>query len=304
LDGGAEQVFVWRNDGTFKNNFGRNGNGPGELNKPVQICVTKSHIMVWQMDGLLSFFDKDSVFQYRIKIPGRYPKRLVGLNDGHLLIGFRHMIDGDVFAVFEKRSIENGSLIHEIERFTNPGFLRAGYGEGNAEINAYMPDLDLQSWAGTTYLGFGAEPVIYELDDAGAIVDKYRFEIPTSVPSADEREPSLTMTFPADGGRIALGDLPNLKVHFNRPKAFYTQFTVKGNKVAFIRTPIGSLDGIGDGYAEGDFFVNDLKTGKLIAKGAFTFPEDSQVTLRDGHVIVAIATEEGYNLCQLQLNGF
>ena len=304
LDAGSEKIIVWHNDGTYHRSFGRHGNGPGELNKPIQLCVTDAYIIVWQLNGLVSFFDNHGSFQYRIKLLGRVPKRFVASNDGHVLIGFRQMIEGDVFAVIEKRSIEDGALLQEIKRFTNPGFVQAGYGEGNAEINAYMPDLDLQTWAGTTFIGFGSEPVIYELDDAGVIAEEHRFEIPTNVPSDDERERYLTMTFPTDGGRIALRDLPNLKAHFNRPKAYYTQFTVKGEKVAFIRTPIGSLDSIGDGYSEGDFFINDLNTGHLVAKGAFTFPEDSQVYLRDGHVIAAIATEEGYDLCRLQINGF
>jgi len=303
LDAGAKKIFMWLSDGSFVRSIGREGNGPGELNHPVQIAVDDRHLIVWQLNGRMTFYDDEGTYRHHIDITGPMAKKFKLMDDGNILIGFRQMIDGDVFAVFQQHD-PNGDLVSEIKRFPNPGFRHAAYGEGNAEINAYMPDLDIQTWDRKTYIGFGAEPAIYQLDAGGSIVARHGFQIPTGVPSAEERERYLAMSFPTGGGRISLRDLPNLKIHFDRPKAYFTHFTVKAGKVLFLRTPIGSLDGIGDGYAAGDYFINDLTTGCLLAKGSFTFPEDSQVTIRDGQVIAAITTEESYDLCRLLLKNF
>ena len=230
LDVAEKTVLVWDSQGSYLRRFGRPGGGPGEFNNPSQITVN-GFVYVWDQNKII-VFQKTGTFVRQLRVAQIMPKRFIVLNQNELLIGFRQLKNGTVYASFEKRNRHNGVRGRTLQTMVNHGFQRTEYGQANATINAYMPDLDLQVTEHGTFIGFGGEPYLYHIDGAGDTVKKYTFDIPTRPPNAAEKERYRNLTFPVPGGHIAIKDLPQLVVRFDLAKAYWTQFTIKGGRVA------------------------------------------------------------------------
>lgn len=305
LDPSQPRVLIWNEDGSFHSAFGQQGEGPGEMLRPVQITSKGEHLYIWQMNGKISRYSMDGEYQQDITINGPWPRRFSVLNDEQLLIGYRGFEAGKFYAVFETRKAD-GALNKQVGRIQNKGFLAVKPGENNAEMKAYMGDVEVQTTPdGGAWFGFGDEKELTQVGANGEVIGTRTFELPSSKPTDAERAHVEDMTFPTpDGKRVKLKNMPGIKIHFDRQKAHYTHFLIKGDKVAFVLTPVGSANSIGDGYSAGTYFVNDLKTGKLLSRGSYAFPEDSQVHYRDGRITAFIADgDEGYQIKEITLKG-
>ena len=306
IDPSQPRVLVWHGDGRFEKGFGTEGEGPGELRRPIQIATGDEGIYVWQRNGRVTAFDFDGGYRRSFLMSRIEPRRFAVLTDDRFLTAQQIFADnGRVFCAFTLYD-GKGTLIRELKRDPHQGFLQVGEGTNNVEIRAFMGDVDVQRIKrGSAWLGYGYQRTITRVDASGRVLEEKRFDLPASQPSDEERRAIESKEVITNEGRtIRLEDLPNLRIRFDTDKGFYCHFVVRGDRVALVLTDQGGSEGIGDGAARATYFVNDLHTGKLLARGAYQLADDSQVHYRDGRIIAfAIDEDGGYAISEVTLRG-
>ena len=305
LDPTQPRILVWDSDGRFRTGFGRKGQGPGELENPIQIAVHRDGLFVWQFDGRMTQFGPDGSYRESFVLPKAWPRRFAVASEDRFLINHRFIDErGKVFYHFDLRDREGE--IFPVKRDRNPGFLDVKPGNNQAEIRAFMADVDIQrDGRGNLWYGYGYEKTLYRLGDDGKPHEKRRFELPGSRPTEDEIAAiqNTEVTNP-DGTIVLLEDLPGLKIHYDVDKAFFTQFMIKGTRVVFVLTGNGGSDGVGDGDASASYVISDMNTGKALTRGSYKLPDGSQVHYRDGRITAFVVTEEGdYRVHEVTITG-
>lgn len=304
-DRSQSRILSWNADGSFHKIFASKGRGPGELIEPTQLASFGNHLYVWEVIQQISVFDHEGNFIKKIRVPGVEPRELTILDKDKMLLGFRRTTDVDVRAVFQLRN-GSGELATELFDINNASFLTAHEGENEVTIKSYGPEVEIQQNAdGRTFMGFSQDRVLFEVDKKGNIINQKEFEIPAGNPTEEEIKVFKTMSFPLPSGdRISIDKLPGLKVEYNHDKAFYTHFMIKGDKVAFVLTPLGGTEAIGTGFHRATYYVNDMKTGKVLSRGAYVLPEESVVHYNDGRAIAYILDEnDDYQIKGISLKG-
>ena len=174
-------------------------------------------------------------------------------------------------------------------------------------IKAYMPEVDIQpDNQGGLYYGFSQEKVLFHMDATGKTIGKTSFDFLDQKVADEDQASLLELSLPTpDGGRIGFKNLPGIKVTFDYPKAYYTHFIIKGNKILFALHAIGSVGNSGNGFNQGSYLVYNLSGGKALTRGSYNFKEDSRVFFRDGRIIAcAINEDDEFEVLEIDLKGF
>ena len=301
------KIHQWDSEGTYLRTFAGKGEGPGELNRPLKITATADLVWTWDIGQRMSAFDHQGRFVRSFQLPGITPRNFAVLHESLFLLAYKKFHSpSELHQVFQLVSGE-GVLGEVILDVRNNLILAPVKGQTNTTLKAYGPEADIQRGPdGSYYMGFSQEPVLYRLDHSGRIAARLIYDLPAAKPTAGEREVVENLSFanPRDGGRLNLKDMPNLKFDFSHPKAFFTQFLVKGDKVVFVLTPLGGFEGGGMGFHKGTWSVNDLNTGQRLSVGRFEFAEDTTVLMRNGRILGIIATNDGeYEIRELFFAG-
>ena len=307
LDRDNMRVLVWNADGSFAKGFGQQGDGPGELFYPIKIAVADGEVWIWDFRKRMSIFDLDGNFQKAMVLGTLEPRNFAVLGRERALLGFRqHTKDRKLNMVFQylERAGELGDVL---KSFRNNSTLEpVDRGSNNTRIKAYGPEIDLQrDGSGRLYIGFSEIPELYLLDKNGTISETRRFDLPTGPPDDSERKVVEELSLPLpSGGRFVLSEVPGLEIDFSHDKAYWTNFLIKDDKVAFVLTPLGTLRGVGNGFHRGSYYICDLSSGKVVGRGAYVFPEDSTVLYRNGRILATIAAEDAdFQVVELGLKG-
>ncbi len=304
MDPSQPRILVWDASGKFQRGIGKKGEGPGELIEPIQVYSKAGKLYVWQRNGRMTRFSREGKYEDNFTLSGPWPRRFAMIDPDTAFINYRDIASGmEAYYIFEIRR-RDGSVT-QVKKDRNLGFIKVKEGSNNVDIRAYMADVDIQvDPAGGYWYGFGYEKTLYHLDAKGKPDGKRSFELPAVKISDAERERVENKEVViSDGRRIRAKELPNLKFHFEFDKAYFTQFVIKGNRVAFVCTSLGGSDSTGDGDSVGSYFICDLTTGKLLARGAYELPVDSQVHYRNGRIMAFEATDDGYLIREVTLKG-
>lgn len=304
MDPSQPRILVWDAKGHFVRGIGKKGEGPGELDEPIQVTSKAGKLYVWQRNGRLTRYSRDGKYEDNFTIVGPWPRRFAMLDQDRAFINHRE-IDGSMEGYYTFDIRHRDGSVEKIKKDLNPGFMKIKPGSNNAEIRAYMADVDIQADpAGGYWYGFGYEKTLYHMNAKGKPDGKRSFDLPAVKISDEDRERVENKeVVVSNGRRIRAKDLPNLKFRFDFDKAHFSHFLVKGQKVAFVTTTLGGSDGTGDGDSVGSYFICDLKTGKLLARGAYELPQDSQVHYRDGRIMAFEAGDDGYEVREVSLKG-
>jgi len=285
-DFNQSKVLIWDKDGKFLTSFGTQGEGPGELFRPVKLSIVDDEVWVWDMRRRFSIFDLNGKFHQAVYF-NHTPWNFVALSKDKALLGLRTISDkGEVSAEFRLLNRDGSSKV--IKSWVNESFIRNVGDAGNsATIKAFASEVDIQrDGQGLVYFGFSQEKTLYKMNAAGEIVGEWTFELPDLLPTEEDKALLFSITFPTpDGQRIGIKNFPGIKLVLDKPKSPYTQFLIDGDRVLLVQTPIGSFQGLGNGFAKATYFVNDLKTGKPLQSGKYSFPEDSTVLYRNGRIL-------------------
>lgn len=300
------RIHIWNADGTWKKAFGKQGEGPGELFLPMKIDARDGKLYVWCQNAQMSIFDYEGNFLNSFKFVGSQVRDFSALPNGNFFFSNRRMNGPNDIDELVVLVDPQGTVIKEVMSWKNTLFMAPIEGNNDTTIKAYGPDVEIQeSGDGNYYLAYSDQPVLYKVNAEGDLLEKKRFDLPTETPTKEEEELYYSMSFPAGNGqRMGLKDLPNLKVDFSQQKAYFTQFTVMGDKAVFVLHPLGGTNGVGQGFWEGTYVVADMNTGKPIKRSTYKYPEDSQLLLRNGHVLgVIVNDEDGFDLRDMKLVG-
>jgi hypothetical protein len=306
MDRDRARIFVWDEHGHFVKAFGKRGEGPGEMFYPQKLCVRFDEVWVWDFRGQMTLFELDGTYKTSFPVTGIEPRNFALLSAEKALLGIRnHRADLKMDMQFQW--LERGGKAGEIlKTWPNETLLRPLVkGTNKTTIKAYSPEVDIQrDGEGNIYFGFSQNRTLYKMDKDGKISGEQIYELPTAPPTDEERKVTEELSFPLpNGGRRVLADIPGLHIAFDHDKAYYTQFLIRGEKVVFVLTPLGSMRGVGNGFYRATYRVNDLKTGKLLGGGRYQFPIDSAVFYRNGRILACMAGEEGYTLQEIELKG-
>ncbi len=298
------KVFVWGKDGKFIKSFSREGLGPGEIGPPNSIAVHKDEVWVNQQTRLVSIFDLDGKFKRSFQLKWQV-KSLIPFGIDKVLAGVLRPTAGNMQMEFYLLN-QKGKKLKLVKNFENSTEITKEGPNGQITLKAYTADIDMQrDEKGSLYFGFSYTKKLYQLTDEGEIARDYRFDFLDQKPSPQEKEDFMNMTFPMeDGSRLAIKNIPKMTFSFDYNKAYYTQFTIKGDKALFVLTPIGST-GMGLAYCWGSYYVCDKAKGKVLTYGAFRYPDDSLVFTRSGRILGIIIDDAGeYKIQELSLKGF
>ncbi len=304
-DQGNLRIHIWEADGTYVKGFGRQGQGPGEMVNPFQMVATKDALYVWEDQRIMVIFDLDGNYQSSFRTSDARPRVFGVLKPDLFLLGHKRDTEKGSSMVVTLRN-NQGETLNELLNIVNNGFIKLGEGDNNAYLKAYLPEVDIQALDNNRwYFGFSQNNDLYAVDENGKVVDKKHFEIPLQEATDEDKEVFGNLNFPGPNGeRIAVKDMPNIRITYDFPKASYTHFLIKNDRIAFVLTPIGSTDGTNTGFARGTFYINDFQTGKLLSRGAYGFPEDSTVFYKNGRMLGCILNQENdYVVKELSLKG-
>lgn len=305
LDRDQKKVLIFDAQGRFQKAFGAEGQGPGEMMDPFQIQADDTAVYIWEDRQMISVFDREGVFQRQFHTTSARPRVFAALNPELLLLGYRSREHDGMymhFALFDGKGNAGEHLLKE----KNRAFVKVGEGDNNVTVRAYMPEVEVQpSGQGTWLAGFSQNNSLMEIDKHGKVVATHRFDLPLVEASDRDVEVMENMSFPnPDGGRVSLKDLPNIKLDFSQPKAYYTHFVVGPERVAFVLTPLGSTDAVSTGHSYGTYVVCDRKTGKRVAHGDYRLAEDSRVFYKNNKVLGCVVNkDEEFEISTYHLKG-
>jgi len=301
LDNQLSKIFVWSEDGSFRESFGARGVGPGQMLAPQRIAVTDDEIMVWEFRHVLSVFDLKGNFKKHYKMVGIEPRLLGELNERAILLGSRDVArDGSVYMKLYRLNRDTGAR-ETLFDIPNEGVLKPiDETKGLAfAMKAFSPEIDLQKSGNRWLFGFSQDTAIYELDQHGAIAETRHFELPEQPLTEGDKELISKMSFPLpDGSRFKFKDHPGIRINYDHPKANYTHFLAKNGKIAFVLTPIGSLTGLNNGYSAATYYICDYETGEPLSRGSYALPEDSVVYYRNGRILACTLNQQGEYVIQ------
>jgi hypothetical protein len=302
------KIHAWKSDGTYARTFGRRGEGPGELLFPFRIISTEEGVYVWDLRQRVSLFKEDGEFVRSLSVAGVLPRTFSKIGDNLFLLAYqRFNSPTDMRQVFQLMDEKGERIDPVVKDLKNSFTLRPIEGNNDTTIKAFGPEADIQhDGKGNTYFGFSESTTLYRIDSEGKIQSQHQFELPNPKPTDEEKDLVLNLSFPnpSQGGRLSLKDLPNLDVDFSHPKAYYTHFLIKGDKVVFAVTPLGSTNGIGNGFRQATYSICDFATGKRVKSGRYAYREDSIVLYRDGHILaVALNEDDEFTIREVTIEG-
>jgi len=292
IDAATCQVHVWDANGNWIKSFAKKGQGPGELMMPYRLAFGGERCYVLDAAGQCSVFDLQGSYQRRFKLPALPARTFQVLENGTLVAGFQVVVSArEVLCNFVVLDT-NGQPLHEIASFHNEMYLSPLGGAGKPSVKAFGPEIDIQKDDNNViYVSFSQQPKVIQLDSQGNKSTTSTFELHSLPACAEEQEFVKDLRFGMSGSTFILNN--NVKIEFAYPKAYFSNFLIKGQNVAFILHPIGSLNGLGWGFWKASYTICSRKTGQALATGKYCLPDDSQVLFKNGRIVAFIADENG-----------
>ncbi len=242
LDRDRTRILVWGKDGKFLRGFGSPGAGPGEMRTPNALAVSADEVWVWETIQVASIFDHAGKFIRQVKAGGTNPRMFAVMDDWVLCGNMQQARDGLNYS-FSKVSFA-GKKLAVIQDLPTEAWLSNYEGSNDVTVKAFAPDIDInRDDKGEVYIGMSETSTLFKLAKDGSIARKIKFDIPALDATDDEKDLVNSMSFPmpGKGGRFTLKSVGLNHINFDFPKAYYTHFLIKGNHVAFVLTPVGSL---------------------------------------------------------------
>jgi len=298
------KIYVWNKDGSFLKTFGEEGQGPGELHQPTKVTATDKLVYVWDQSRVVKVFDHEGNPKQTIKLAGYWPRNFAVLNPNLLLLGYNKYISGTEIKACFSLVDATGQEIEMLQEYDNEATLDGEVAPNTAHIKAYMPDVDIQKAENGNYIfGFSQTKELFEIDANGKIVNALTHKLPAAAPSDRDREIFENVPVPSPEGFKPLKEIKTLHVNYSFPKAYYTHILMRDGKAVYITTPLGGMEFRGNGYFLGQYYVTDFKTGKVLSRGEYEYPEHSMVLYRDGRVLLAYSGEEDFSIKEIRLKG-
>ncbi len=277
------KVFSWSPDGRFRVSWGKRGEGPGEMFRPVHLTASNDEVYVLDLRRRIYVFDHAGNWLRNLELTVQ-PRAFTRLGANRFCI--MHLEEG----------IQRFSLIGEDETMHTIHSAALRYPTeipGRRNDRPFAPEAEMQRGPdGDFYLGFSEDAILYRVNAAGKILGQRSFdlisELPTEEDIAQFKALDLYAPWRSDPRVRMLGDFD-----YDLPKGLYVYFLIKGDRIAFILTPTGGMWGVGTGYPEGTYTVCDFETGKRLSRGSFSFPGDSMVLFEDDRCLGIIVNPDG-----------
>ena len=303
LDTIGHRVHVWDRAGQYLISFGSKGGGPGELAMPAWLRVVDNEIWVWGFDRRISKFDSSGKLLKTDKTTIRFDN-FVALSTERCVAAYKnHANPRQTFATFQLTD-GSGTPLTLLQEFPNRSYLSPP-GDSVNRIKAFPPDHVIQPAAnGGAWFGFSQHKTLYLVDGEGKICDKRVFDLPDESLTDEDQALMRDFCYPRrTGGMRCLADATNLVLDTSHNKAAYTDFIIRKGYVAFVLTPLGGMRS-GSGYRRATFRINELASGKLLARGGYAFPDDAIVLHQRGRSIAFTPHEDGdYLVEEILLDG-
>ncbi len=298
------RILVWDSQGSFKRAFGKEGQGPGEMNIPVKVAVYKDEVWVWCRDKKLQVFSIEGEFIRTYKIYDMWPKN-IGIMDQDLAILGTEVYNFDHLAM-QFYLLKNGQP-KEIMSFKNDIIVASdGQNIQKSLVRAYADDMDIQrDRLGQWYIGFSGSPYLFKIDKKGEVKEKIELELPRLPITDQDIEYLKNASFPSWSGKRSRLENKGMTLSFDQPKTAYTQFTIIGDKAVFVVTPTGGyMTDLYTPCSHANYHVVDMKTGQISYSGSYRFPEDSMVFYRNGRILACVLNaDEDYQVLEISLKG-
>lgn len=207
IDAANARVFVWDENGNFDREFGKQGQGPGEMIYPWTLAVTENRLIVWDVMNRINIFDHEGNHIRLLTTAVNNPKEILPLSDKLILHTHRRSESGEAFVQF-KLMDWGGKAGELVKEFQDKSALKTTKEQNRSTTKAFAPDVDIVLDAqGNRYFGFGQEDSIFQVDEKGKILKKITFDFPRQPITDIDEEYIKSMTFPnpRGGGRGSLG---------------------------------------------------------------------------------------------------
>jgi hypothetical protein len=161
----SNTVFKYDSAGEFIKKFGRSGQGPGDLLKPLQILTTKDSIVVAEAGNMrLQFFDFEGRYIKNIKIIRWYES--LAINEGGLIFGAPLLRRGQAEPKLIDVLSKEGKLLYSFGELLN-------YKYDRDHLNRTFLSLNRK---GELLVVFEFFPIVRKYSQKGILVAEYHIE--------------------------------------------------------------------------------------------------------------------------------
>ena len=304
LERNSAKIHRWSSTGEYLGSFGKKGDGPGEMDSPRLIHLTRDQLWVWDPRFRFLIFNHQGDFIRDFRSPQQLIRRFAVLDKGRILAAYQTRQPQGATMIFALTG-EGSRILNSVKSFKNEMFISTIRGDDHGTIKAYGPEIDIhRDPEGDIWFGFSQNNVLYHMNPGGKIVSQKAFAFPASKPSDEEREAFESIEVPGPEGRpITLKNLPNLSVSFDYDKAFYTHLLIGEKRLAAVLTPVSGNDQ-NKGYYRGSYYIMDRDSGKPVDRGSFHLPEGSILLINNGRALACSLDESGeFSVREVALRG-
>ncbi len=304
VDSSTARIHIWNKKGEYQKSFGKKGEGPGEFFNPVMIDADERFLWVIDVRGVVSQLDHDGKYLTSFRVNKPRFRRFAALGEGLFLATTRQQLTPTEIYNRVEALDGAGEMVKLLKKWSNESFTTPREGNNYAKVKAFPPACEIQRGAdGMWYFGFSQNATLYRADAKGAIQGEVHYDLPAEEATDEEKAMFDDLALPCFGGQSFLfKNFPNIRTDFDHPKAHYTRYAVKKDRVIFLLTPDGGVFGC-EGFPRGNWFVCDRESGKLIARGQFDFPEGSLIFARHDRILgFIINDDEDFDIKELDFN--
>lgn len=293
LDGLEHRLHLWDTNGKYLKSFGKQGEGPGEFQRPARVFSTDTTLYLLTYQRRIYQYDRNGVHQKTLNVHSApFDIQSMGVTkDGVIILSGRHYdFKTNRSKMMFGRLNKDGTYRDTIKEFADIGILKVNSPNGfDADIIAYAPQTGIQADPdGTLYIGYGSTPEITRLDANGAPGETFQFPLRTAPPSDEERKRFEELSFYVGAGRYAkLSDFKSISVKWKHNKGYFTDFALRSpDQVVFNLTPMGQIPlALATGHHWG-WLTRTGTNAKTANKKSYTYTEDNILFLKRGRTFM------------------
>jgi len=299
-DSTTARVHVWNKDGDYAFSFGKQGQGPGEMQNPTRADFAADSLWVLDITNRLTRYDQNGQYLSSFQVVKPRLRNFVVLDEHRFLLTTREQVtDTEIYNRVEQVDSE-GQILAVLMRARNESFVSPRRGDNIARVKVFPPAVDLQRSGNTVYFGFSQTRVLHHLGAGGDRGETLTLSLPSEKPTDDEIEVLKELELPCFGGNtFVLADYPSISQDFSQPKAYYTNFSIQEDRIILSRTPDGGVFSC-EGYPSGEYFVCDLTTGDLIDRGRFDLGKGALLFFRHDKILAILNSDDDYEVAEIR----
>ena len=293
VDANTSRVHVWGQGGNYLKSFGKKGEGPGEYTVPMAIDIAAGNLWILDSRGVMTRLDMDGNYLSSSRMVKPRLRVMAAIDSDNFLITARYQETPTVIYNHIELVDPSGEIKQTMQKWQNESFTTPREDYDKAMVKAFPPACEIQRGAdGRWYFGFGQSNSLHLVDKSGKLVEKRRFQLPSEEVTDEEKAWWPDLTLPCWGGQnFTFKDWPSIRTDFSHDKAYFTRFVIKEDRAIFLLTPDGGIMSC-EGFPGGNWFICDLKTGKLLDRGRFLYPEGSLVYTRHDRILGLLMNED------------